>query len=90
MFTHFLSEYRKREPGGEKTSRGCYLWVWMPADDDGHGARTAVTQDRVDLVERHAVHGGVPDLHDLVATPGKAHKEAVGELTDVVFGCSPP
>lgn len=57
---------------GEDVSVRCYLWVWMPADDDGDGPRTAVTQDGVDFVERQAVHGGVIDFHDLVATAGKA------------------
>lgn len=52
--------------------RGCYLWVRVPADNDGDRPGVTVTQDPVDFVERHAVNGRVIDLHDLVATPGKA------------------
>ena len=51
----------------------CYLWVRVSADNDGDGPGTAVTQDRIDFVERHAVHRGVIDFHDLVTTPVKAH-----------------
>lgn len=50
--------------------RGCpgsHLWVWMAANHDGDGTRVTVTQDGVDFVERHAVNGGVVDLHQLVA-----------------------
>lgn len=60
----------------------------MSADDDGDGTGVAVTQDRVDVVERHAVHGGVVDFHDLVATPaeaptggrGQAHQGGAGTV----------
>lgn len=44
----------------------------MAADGDGHWPGTAVTQDGVDLIERHAAHQGVIDLHNLITTPFKA------------------
>lgn len=45
----------------------------MSADDDGDWPGTAVTQDGIDLVERHAVHRGVIDFHDLITAPVNAY-----------------
>ena len=51
--------------------RGSHLWVWMAANHDGDGTWVTVTQDGVDFVERHAVNGGVVDLHQLIATSAR-------------------
>ena len=44
----------------------------MSANHDGDGTRVTVTQDGVDLIERHAVHGAVVDFHKFIATPAEA------------------
>ena len=41
----------------------------MPADDDLDRAGGALAQDRVHIVQGHAVHHCVIDLHDLIPTP---------------------
>jgi len=51
--------------------RGSHLWVWMAANHDGDGTWVTVTQDGVDFVERHAVNGGVVDLHQLIAASAR-------------------
>lgn len=54
----------------------------MSTDDDGDWTGTAVTQDPVDFIERHAVHRGIIDFHNLIATPAKAPIGSHEEATD--------
>lgn len=44
----------------------------MSADNDGDGTGVTVAQDGIDFIERHAVHRGIVDLHNLIATPAEA------------------
>lgn len=84
----FEAESWRREPEWGRCPGGCYLRVWVSADDDGDRPRTAATQDRVDLVECHAVHGGVIDFHELVTAPVKAHTGS-GRQATVPFPGAP-
>ena len=42
----------------------------MPADNDLDRAGGTLAQHRVHIVQGHAVHHRVIDLHDLIPTPG--------------------
>lgn len=67
---------------------GCYLWVWMSANDDGHWTRITVTQDRIDFIECHAVHRRIIDFYNLITTPAKAPTRNHQKAND--FGRSLP
>lgn len=48
-----------------------YLRVGVSTDDDLNRTRTALTQNRVDVIQRHATNHRVINLHDLIATPDR-------------------
>ena len=58
----------------------------MPADHDGDRPGAAVAQDRIDVVEGHAVHGGLIDFHNLIAAPAEARTGGCRHTHCVAWG----
>lgn len=73
----------RTQTGLEHHAKGkiTHLCIGVPADHDGDRAWLTMAQQRVDIAQRHAAHGALADLHQLVTTPveGQRTPETLGE-----------